>query len=196
METHSGETNTLLEKLVKSVEKGNSTVAQLQSSLSDLNEGAQAAPLSEEAKVNIRRLRGIQEEALDVLAEKRILNSLAFDEMHHRVGQITEAYPGTFSWFFSDKPTQNETGFESPPSSIKPTGSISEAKPDARSRFTNWLSSGTGIFHISGRMGSGKSTLMKYLSGHSRTKGEIGNWAGRCSSQDTCKDARVSNVVC
>jgi len=195
LETPSGETNALLEKLVKSVEKGNSSVAQLQSSLSDLNEGVQVAPLSEGAKANLRRLKGIQEEALDVLAQKRILNSLAFDEMRYRVGQITEAHPGTFDWFYNDMPTRNETGFESP-SSIKPTGNISEAKRDARSRFTNWLSSGTGIFHVSGRMGSGKSTLMKYLSGHSRTKGEIGNWAGRCSSQDTCKDARVSNVVC
>ena len=175
---------------MKSVEEGNSSVAQLQSSLSDLNEGLQVAPLSEGARANLRRLKGIQEGALDVLAQKRILNGLAFDEMHHRVGQITEAHPGTFDWFYNDMPTRNETGFESP-SSIKPTGNISEAKRDARSRFTNWLSSGTGIFHISGRMGSGKSTLMKYLSGHSRTKDEIGNWAGRCSSHNMQRCPRI-----
>jgi hypothetical protein len=48
----------------------------------------------------------------------------------------------------------------------------------ARELFINWLSSGDGIFHISGKLGSGKSTLMKFLHNHRRTKTELKKWAG------------------
>jgi hypothetical protein len=44
--------------------------------------------------------------------------------------------------------------------------------------LTHWLSSGNGIYHISGKLGSGKSTLMKFLCEHKRTKAELQNWAG------------------
>jgi hypothetical protein len=44
--------------------------------------------------------------------------------------------------------------------------------------FIEWLASGDGIFHISGKLGSGKSTLMKYLYKHPRTRRELAKWAG------------------
>ncbi len=50
---------------------------------------------------------------------------------------------------------------------------------EAREKFTSWLSSGEGVFHISGKLGSGKSTLMKYLSFHPGTKAELTKWAGK-----------------
>jgi len=43
----------------------------------------------------------------------------------------------------------------------------------ARELFLHWLSSGNGIFHISGKLGSGKSTLMKFLCDHDRTTAEL-----------------------
>jgi chromosomal replication initiation ATPase DnaA len=49
---------------------------------------------------------------------------------------------------------------------------------EAGGRFIEWLSSGVGIFHISGKLGSGKSTLMKYLFNHPRTETELSKWAG------------------
>jgi Cdc6-like AAA superfamily ATPase len=45
--------------------------------------------------------------------------------------------------------------------------------------FLNWLSSGTGIYHVSGKPGSGKSTLMKFLCDHPHTKAELEKWAGK-----------------
>ncbi|KAH8593568.1 hypothetical protein B0O99DRAFT_688404 [Bisporella sp. PMI_857] len=53
-----------------------------------------------------------------------------------------------------------------------------KVKASARESLLYWLSSGTGIFHISGKLGSGKSTLMKYLCDHNRTKLLLGEWAG------------------
>jgi hypothetical protein len=48
----------------------------------------------------------------------------------------------------------------------------------ARDNFTMWLRSGAGVFHISGKAGSGKSTLMKFLCSHERTQKELRVWAG------------------
>ncbi|KAK7710806.1 hypothetical protein SLS64_005711 [Diaporthe eres] len=48
----------------------------------------------------------------------------------------------------------------------------------ARDDFIVWLERDHGIFHISGKPGSGKSTLMKYLCRHGRTKDHLKAWAG------------------
>jgi hypothetical protein len=47
-----------------------------------------------------------------------------------------------------------------------------------REKWTNWLSSGNGIFHIAGKLGSGKSTLMKLLCNHPQTRVALQKWAG------------------
>jgi ABC-type molybdenum transport system ATPase subunit/photorepair protein PhrA len=61
-------------------------------------------------------------------------------------------------WVFEDKVTDNG--------------------PNPCESFGNWLSSGNGIFHIAGKLGSGKSTLMKFLCDHQKTKTELQKWAG------------------
>jgi ATPase subunit of ABC transporter with duplicated ATPase domains len=45
-------------------------------------------------------------------------------------------------------------------------------------QFISWLRSGNGIFHISGKAGSGKSTLMKYIRHNARTTHELKQWSG------------------
>jgi Cu/Ag efflux protein CusF len=47
--------------------------------------------------------------------------------------------------------------------------------------FIEWLSSSDGIFHISGKMGSGKSTMMRFLYEHPATRYELNRWAGKYS---------------
>lgn len=47
----------------------------------------------------------------------------------------------------------------------------------ARDDFIVWLERDQGIFHISGKPGSGKSTLMKYLCRHRRTRDHLKAWA-------------------
>jgi hypothetical protein len=48
----------------------------------------------------------------------------------------------------------------------------------ARECFVDWLEHGEGIFHIAGKPGSGKSTLMKYLCRHHQTEQHLRLWAG------------------
>ncbi|KAK2750104.1 hypothetical protein FQN57_004597 [Myotisia sp. PD_48] len=52
-------------------------------------------------------------------------------------------------------------------------------KADARSSLLAWLRTGDGVYHISGKPGSGKSTLMKFLCEHPRTVNELNSWAGQ-----------------
>ncbi|KAE9363293.1 hypothetical protein N431DRAFT_564836 [Stipitochalara longipes BDJ] len=47
-----------------------------------------------------------------------------------------------------------------------------------RHSFLKWLNSGSGVYHISGKAGSGKSTLMKSLTRHPRLMEELRKWAG------------------
>ncbi|KAK3317381.1 hypothetical protein B0T19DRAFT_488646 [Cercophora scortea] len=53
-----------------------------------------------------------------------------------------------------------------------------DIKLEIAEKFKTWLSSGSGVFHISGKLGCGKSTLMKFLCEHPGTKAELSRWAG------------------
>ena len=53
-----------------------------------------------------------------------------------------------------------------------------EMRKCTRDSFLTWLKSGSHICHISGKAGSGKSTLMKFLCHHSRVQQELESWAG------------------
>ncbi|KAI1087116.1 hypothetical protein F5B19DRAFT_90074 [Rostrohypoxylon terebratum] len=55
---------------------------------------------------------------------------------------------------------------------------IDEAMIESRDRFIAWLKQGDGIFHIIGKPGSGKSTLMKYICRQPITEKYLQAWAG------------------
>ena len=71
-----------------------------------------------------------------------ICQSLRTARMNERVGEVTTAHTHTFDWVF----TKPQTG------------------------FLDWLHSDRSLFWITGKPGSGKSTLMKYLLNDSRTR--------------------------
>ncbi|KAM7215643.1 hypothetical protein V8F06_008934 [Rhypophila decipiens] len=82
------------------------------------------------------------------------LSSLQFPDMRLRQEAVKDAHSETFSWIFGEN----------------------EANPAAQ--FPTWLREGTGIFWIRGKAGSGKSTLMKYLSQNPHTLELLRTWAG------------------
>ncbi|KAL3302258.1 High-affinity nicotinic acid transporter, partial [Colletotrichum asianum] len=82
---------------------------------------------------------------------RAILESLHFTQIKDRQNEIPKAHKDTFEWIFSENTSGN---------------------------FSNWLRDSSGIFWITGKPGSGKSTLMKFISGHEMTKSLANIWAG------------------
>lgn len=52
-----------------------------------------------------------------------------------------------------------------------------ELRKQKREHFLSWLRTGNGVFYCSGKAGSGKSTLMKFLAHESRTRDELSCWS-------------------
>ncbi|KAF4459825.1 P-loop containing nucleoside triphosphate hydrolase [Fusarium albosuccineum] len=85
-----------------------------------------------------------------------ILHALEFREMKERQAKVAKAYDDTLKWVYGD-----------PGSTKRPWDSLSK-----------WMESGSGIYWINGKAGSGKSTLMKFINAHQTTLTSLRQWAG------------------
>jgi adenylate kinase len=140
--------------LVQVAGAGSLTMLELERRTSELQHGVKLTSLSPEAQVQLKTLFGMTAKAQDHAIQQHIRTSLAFNEMHERSHIVEKAHSQTFVWLVEDV------------DSI----AMTPLKTDARTRYNEWLKSGTGIFHVIGKPGSGKSTLMKFLSGQPRTE--------------------------
>jgi hypothetical protein len=109
--------------------------------------------------VEVAKLERYDETTAQLRASLLILKSLFFRGMDARHSLIADAHSETFDWIFKS------SAF--PPSD-----------PRSRVKFDEWLAWGSGIYWISGKPGSGKSTLMKYLHGSEGTRRHLASWAG------------------
>ncbi|CAI6238451.1 unnamed protein product [Periconia digitata] len=85
-----------------------------------------------------------------IAREQRFLISLHYSYMYSRVTNVARAHLKTFDWIF---------------------------EPDCDVGFVEWLKNDDGIYWISGKPGSGKSTLMKYLYDHPKMLESLKHWA-------------------
>lgn len=95
----------------------------------------------------------------DQKLRRKILNSLSFYELNDRYSKIAEAQSKTFNWIY-------ETG----------------AHQDVQwSNFAQWLaeygSRCNRLYWVSGKPGSGKSTLMRFMCDDMRTSGLLKKWS-------------------
>ena len=117
---------------------------------------ARKADDNSRAEVLIQKLGKLAEEGQRVANEERILKSLEFDEWKRRFNDVHKAHKQTFDWMLED----------SKDPTVPPTG------------FKDWLRDKNDIYWISGKAGSGKSTLMKFLV-EDRSVGQyLNKWAG------------------
>ncbi|KAL2063564.1 hypothetical protein VTL71DRAFT_5369 [Oculimacula yallundae] len=89
------------------------------------------------------------------LVQKSILESLKYAAMSNRYESLPDAHPQTFEWVFYGSQKDNAMW----------------------KNLRNWLKTGSGIYWIGGKPGSGKSTLMKYLFDDQRTHEHLQQWA-------------------
>jgi ATPase subunit of ABC transporter with duplicated ATPase domains len=160
-----------LDALLQSATGNDTELEQIRNRLEQLGRGVTVSGFSTAAQKQLQELLGVSEYGIQLLAQRRILNSLAFNKMRERFNNVSKADTQTFKWLFNDTIISNDLDGHEPSDNDSNHESI-------RNMFINWISSGEGVFHISGKLGSGKSTLMKYICGESRTTKELTLWAG------------------
>ncbi|KAK1773773.1 prion-inhibition and propagation-domain-containing protein [Copromyces sp. CBS 386.78] len=115
-----------------------------------------AKALLQEASDDRLERNAILQEARD---QDRALKSLWFRCMGDRKDSVEPAHVKTLQWAL--KPACEREGMK--------------AEWDD---LSEWLRSGTGLYWICGKAGSGKSTLMKYLVDNPSTRTPLNEWAG------------------
>lgn len=85
---------------------------------------------------------------------QRIVDTLFFRGITHRGDTIPQSHKDTFEWVWAE-----------------------ELCRGSKHGLLEWLEGGSGCFWISGKAGSGKSSLMRYLQGDKRTLRALSNWS-------------------
>jgi len=154
----SSDTKARITKLVSSSEEAKVGLEQL---IEGLHRGVAVASIGSEAHKQLSELLELSEDTFQIVIQQRILNGLAFEGMYGRFEAVEDAHYKTFEWIFQASDNEKD-----------------KLRRSASELFKKWLSSEANIFHVAGKLGSGKSTLMKFLCEDERTKEELQKWAG------------------
>lgn len=106
-----------------------------------------------------KKLKSLSLSEKDVINQQSILESLEFESRPVRHTQIAAPHEETFKWALTTDTDQD---------------------PSLGPSIGTWLRHGEGVFWVSGKPGSGKSTLMKYIADSSITSRFINEWARPC----------------
>jgi hypothetical protein len=98
------------------------------------------------------------EKLMDFSAEQVILSALHFWTMSRREDSISKEHENTFGWILEGASTEKES------------------LPVVN--FLDWLVEEEPVYWISGKPGSGKSTLMKFIAENQKTLDGLQQWAG------------------
>lgn len=160
-----------------------------------LREFISAAPPTSEAKPMLMTLLSEEEKVFTTIAQERILTSLSYEDMNRRSNMVVETHSNTYEWILEEDDVPEQPS----PDGAQSTGVENDAKQPrriedvekvrARDKLRTWLESGSSrdVFHLSGKLGSGKSTLMKYIRASPRTEEELQKWAGKLAFCDLYK---------
>ncbi|KAI1323552.1 hypothetical protein F5Y16DRAFT_412582 [Xylariaceae sp. FL0255] len=116
------------------------------------------------------RLQNIMQRFHDSLSHdivSKFIAALDARELNQRFEEVSKAHASTFEWLLSNPGVTGEV-----------KSNQSHNRHMANANFVNWLESGQGIFHISGKPGAGKSTLMKFLCQNPKTEKYLKQWCG------------------
>lgn len=96
----------------------------------------------------------VENEIRSLMLENTILGSLAFSVVRDCRDSVEIAYSRTFEWIYGESHTSEKSW----------------------GNFVDWLRHGNGIYWINGKLGSGKSTLMRYIYENTKTREELKVW--------------------
>lgn len=170
---HRSEIREQLECLILAGENSSHNLTVLQAQVKELHQGSELTSLDFKARDQLRDILGFSQSLCLKAAQRRVLSLLAFPGMHDRVDTVEKAHKETYGWIFGDTPNAERDSNE------LPVALFDDTARKTVDTFVEWLSSGTGMYHIAGKLGSGKSTLTKFLAGHDQVRKELQKWAGR-----------------
>lgn len=137
----------------------------------------------------------------EIPAQGTVLDLLWFESITTRQQSVDSAHKATFRWLlYETGSSQSSSGDETDRSEHDSGDEINYGESNSgdetddsdsgrrleqealkrrekRDAFLSWLRVGSGVFFISGKAGSGKSTLMKFLSQEEKTREELQAWA-------------------
>lgn len=108
------------------------------------------------AKVS-RKMADVVRHEKETYTRQRLIEKLRFLNMRDRQQNISHAHAKTFRWVYKRKQRSGSHG--------------------AHGHLADWLHRVNGIFWITGKPASGKSTLMKYIEESPRTDKLLQGWA-------------------
>ncbi|KAJ4132475.1 hypothetical protein NW754_015292 [Fusarium falciforme] len=91
----------------------------------------------------------------EAAVQRALLRCLHFASISQRYEEVAEAHRSTFEWIFKADKSDETAG----------------------SSFPQWLEHGNGVYWLSGKAASGKSTLIRYILDSGRAYEFLGRWA-------------------
>jgi hypothetical protein len=157
---------TKIDELVRSLDK-------LQLLVVQVSENTRGAFASELEKTRDKVLSEAQKTRGEIAAESEdtrnhVLESLAFSEMNARYNAILTSHKSTFEWIYDGGTKYHD----SDDFVVGASKEAFELKKHSKV-FYDWLKSENSLFWMNEKPGSGKSTLMKFLVEHPRTKASL-----------------------
>lgn len=108
-------------------------------------------------------------DAQELIRHAAILKALEPPAATAREDDIKTRHPRTLDWILN----RRELG----------EAAVSTAGPGPYTDFVKWLREGSGVYHVVGKPGSGKSTLMKFLVNEPSVRNHLETWAASAKKQ-------------
>ncbi|KAK1772120.1 hypothetical protein QBC33DRAFT_520331 [Phialemonium atrogriseum] len=131
---------------------------------------------------NLETLVQVSSEARAAAIQDWILRGLQRTAVNPRLNSISDAEETTFEWFLDPADEEQEgSGGTSDSEDLGIEKSYLKRRVkqnrEIAAMFQDWLESGSRVFHLVGKPGSGKSTLMKFVTDHPKTHMLLEKWA-------------------
>ncbi|KAI0381420.1 hypothetical protein F5Y04DRAFT_81768 [Hypomontagnella monticulosa] len=162
------------EGLVASAKSTNEDLAILKDSVNSLHRSmpGQIGNIGTQFLERLEDILRMSAEASLKHKQELFLGALRYQGMEDRFYNVDRAHAATFEWLLDGS---HNSGHQS--GWCIDRDKTATFRGEARERFTDWLQHGHGIFHICGKPGAGKSTLMKFLCKNQLTRQYLENWA-------------------
>lgn len=136
------------------------------------------------------QLQDLKEKTEALADDASVLRRLYFDDMYDREDNITDATDGTFDWLLTNEDVTSNTSTPIQTSDADESKTIRQfweedergKRQENSAKVSDFFENGGGVFFLRGKPGSGKSTLMKYLTGgrgKQKVDERLRKWAGQ-----------------